>query len=161
MATVARETAKLPLATKIAFFVVLAIGLVIVYFTYGLATPAWLRWGVTILWVGVTVAFAIHDFLLPNSGGGRDDRIVDYWTISHGGAGLVFGLWYIPLVFVVVLVVMWEIYERLFPGVGDKEIFANYAMDIGIAIVMWFVVVIITVLTTGAGFPLLSPVLHP
>jgi hypothetical protein len=151
----------IPWYSWIALVIMLGLGALVFYLTNGLVVASWLRWCVTIVWLVVIVSFGIHDFVIgSDSGGAKDDKPFDYWTIAHGGAGLVFGLWYMPLVFVLLLTICWEIFEWLVPGFGEKEVFLNRAVDVGIAVVLWFLVVIVAMLTTGAPFPLVSSYMH-
>lgn len=155
------ERAGIPWYSWVGLVVMLGLGVLLFTLTNSQVVTPWLRWTVTILWVIVTLAFGIHDFIVGSgSGGNKDDRPIDYWTISHGGAGLFFGVWFIPLVYVLVLVILWEVFEWLAPGFGEKEIFLNRAVDVGIAVGLWLVVVVIVMITSGAPFPLIAPYMH-
>lgn len=141
----------------------LVAGAVLVILTSRPVLPDWLRWIVTIAWIVLTVALGIYDFIL--GGGARaaaaqrraaiDVQPFDRWTISHTGAGLVFGVWFVPFVWTVLLVVAWEIFEMTVPPFGKDEILANRAVDIGVALVGWLVVVLLGVFATGAAFPVI------
>jgi hypothetical protein len=133
-------------------FLVGAVSLVI--FTHNPVVPTWLRWTVTGAWVAVTVGLGIYDFFLGGASGGEIDKSpIDRWTIPHTGAGLVLGLWLVPLVWVFCLVVLWEVFEALPTGFGHEEVISNRLVDIGVAIVGWFVVAGIVALINGVSIP--------
>jgi hypothetical protein len=119
------------------------------------------RWIVTGIWIVVTLALGIYDFILGGSNApvlraaDIDVKPFDRWTISHTGAGLVFGVWFVPLVWVVLIVVAWEAFEMFVPGFGKGEILLNRAVDIGVALVGWLVVVLIVIAAAGVSFPLI------
>ena len=64
-----------------------------------------------------------------------------------------FGVWFIPLIFVVPLVVLWEVFEALPTGFGQGEIIANRLVDIGLALVGWLLITGIAAVITGAPMP--------
>lgn len=169
MATLTRQSVRIPWFSWLALALMLGFGGVVFALTNGPIVTAWLRWVVTIAWVLYTVILGIYDFLmgggsmraarLEKAARGEIDTVAfDRWTISHGGAGLVFGIWYMPLLWVAILVVVWEFFEFFVPGFGEKEIILNRLVDIGIALVLWLVVVLIVMAATGAAFPLAAPV---
>src|SRR5882762_2606853 len=59
---------------------------------------------ITIVWAAV-----LGGLVLWAKGG--DTTAVDYWTIGHGMAGVVFGAWGIPGLLVLILTIGWEIVE--------------------------------------------------
>jgi hypothetical protein len=142
-------------AAMAAFIVIAA---VIVVRTHAPVVPGWIRWTVTILWFVVTVGLGIYDFVLGAGAEGApiDIRPIDRWTVSHTAAGLVFGVWFVPLIWTTLIVVAWEFFEVFVPGFGENEILANHAIDVGVAIVGWFVVVLIAKAVTGAAIPIIS-----
>ncbi|HEV8516768.1 MAG TPA: hypothetical protein VGQ47_03900 [Candidatus Limnocylindrales bacterium] len=158
MAVAARES-SIPWYSWLALVAVLAVGVLIVLFTQKPVVPDGLRWTVTGLWIAYTVGIGLRDFVLGSArapsraAGARDDQPFDWWTISHTGAGLVFGVWYVPLLWVVILVFAWEAFEYFVPGFGETEILLNRAVDIGVALAGWLVVVVIAAIATGTAFP--------
>ena len=86
-----------------------------------------------------------------------DDTAFDLWTIAHTTAGLVMGIWGMPLPLVVVFTIAWEFFEKYVPGFGDKEIFANRVVDIAVALVGWIVVAGLVALITQTLMPWLLP----
>ncbi len=156
----------IPWTSLIAFVVMVVLGVIVVLLTKADVVTDWLRWTVTILWIVYTLALGIHDFIIsPGAMGAnsqaaadRDKNPFDLWTISHTGAGVVFGVWYLPLLFVLILTIAWEFYEYFFVGFGDKESFINRVTDVGVALAGWLVVVLIAMAVTGASFPFIKPV---
>jgi hypothetical protein len=168
MATTSKGATATPIPwySWLALAGVIAVGAIIVIATA--RTPAvfpdWLKWGVTIVWIVLTIGLGIYDFIL--GGGTRaagtfraaaiDVKPFDRWTLSHTGAGLVFGVWFVPLVWVLVLVVAWEAFEMFVPGFGESEILANRAVDIGVALAGWLLLVVIGIIANpGTSFPLI------
>lgn len=147
-------SSKIPLSSAIGFIVVLAVIVVAIVLTHGSVVALGPRWIVTGPWIAVTLALGIRDLVMGDATG-LDDRPIDRWTAIHASAGLVFGLWYVPLVFVLVFTIGWEVFEAIAPGFGDKEIFLNRLMDVVSAVVVWFVTVLVIMLVAHAPFPLL------
>jgi hypothetical protein len=162
--TTKRATATpIPWYSWLALAGVLVVGAIIVIVTSRPVLPDWLRWVVTIAWILVTLGLGLYDFIL--GGGTRaaetfraaaiDVKPFDRWTVSHTGAGLVFGVWFLPLVWVLVLVIAWEAFEMFVPGFGESEILANRAVDIGVALAGWLLLVVIGIIATpGTSFPI-------
>src|SRR4051794_13600234 len=117
--------------------------------------PASLRWGITLGWAALTLAFRLYDFILARSKTGSTDATpFDRWTIIHSLAGVVFGIWYIPLVYVFIVVVLWECFEFAVEGFGDQEVILNRGVDIGVALAGWTLVVLLALAIKGSSFPL-------
>ena len=152
-------SSKMPVTSAVIFVVVLAAIIVLLILTHGLAVPLAVRWVVTGLWMIGTVILGIRDLVVGGDTDSLDATAFDRWTIIHASAGLVFGLWFIPLLVVLVITIGWEVFEALVPGFGDKEIFLNRVVDVGSAVVVWLVTVVVVVLVTHASFPLL-PFVH-
>jgi hypothetical protein len=134
-------------------------GFVMFFFTRSEVVPALLRWPVTGAWLAVTLGMGLKDFVVANGPSANTDSTpFDRWTISHTGAGVVLGVWYSPLWVVVLLTIIWEVFEWKVRGFGDKEIFLNRVVDVGVALVGWLVVATIVLAATGSPFPLLAPV---
>ena len=137
--------------------VLLAAGL-IVWFTHTLFAPLALVLLVSILWGAFAGTLALHDFKLhPEKPWSKDSQTFDVWTIAHFGAGLVFGLWYVPIIWCVFLTFGWELFEILVKGFGDQEKWWNRAIDIGVALVGWLIVIVVLMVTAHAPFPLFLP----
>jgi hypothetical protein len=160
MAGESSKRSGIPWYSWIGLVAMLGVGYLIFSLTNSHVVTAWLRWGITILWIAITLGLGIYDFIAAKDSASRDDTPFDRWTISHGGAGIVFGLWYLPLVFVLILTIAWEFFEKFVPGFGDREIILNRVVDVGIATILWLVVVVITMLVSGSPFPLVEPYMH-
>lgn len=131
------------------------IGLLLILSTYGKAVPVGYRWGAVAVWALLTLAVGLIDSKLHPT---KDSRAVDIWTIAHGFAGVVFGLWFVPFWLIAALTVLWEVFEYLVPGFGEKEIMINRAIDVGIALALWATVVLVVMLVQGGvSFPLAPP----
>jgi hypothetical protein len=162
MAATREESPSIPWYSWLALAAVLAGATLLVLAVNRPVVPATIRWIVTGAWIVVTVVLGIYDFVMGGGSPARarraagvDDRPFDRWTISHTGAGLVFGVWFVPLAWVIVLVVVWEAFEIFVPGFGENEIVLNRLVDIGVAVVGWLVVVLLVIAGTGAAFPLI------
>jgi hypothetical protein len=136
------------------FQLVWALGLILM--TKGLVVPAWLRWGVTIVWLVATLILGIIDFQKTEDTS-RDATPFDRWTFIHTGAGVVFGLWYVPLFYLLLVIVIWEVFEFAVAGFGDQEVILNRVVDVGVALVGWLAVVLVVMAIARAPFPLATP----
>ena len=87
-----------------------------------------------------------------------DATAFDRWTIIHTAAGVAFGCWYIPLIFVLIVVFLWECFEFSVTGFGDQETILNKFTDMGVAVAGWLVVVVALMVLSHLPFPLASPV---
>jgi hypothetical protein len=82
----------------------------------------------------------------------------DWYTIAHFSAGLAFGAWFLPLWWVLVVTIAWEVFEATVPGWGLHEPFVNRVMDITVAVCGWFLVAGCGALLTHGQLPfLISP----
>jgi hypothetical protein len=156
--TAARDAQiRIPWFGWVGLAVFLVGGVLLVILTHNPIVPAWMRWTLTGAWMAVTVGLGIYDFFLGGAsaggGGGIDKSPMDRWTIPHTGAGLVLGLWLTPLIWVIALVVLWEVFEALPTGFGHEEVISNRLVDIGVALVGWLVVAGIVALINGLSIP--------
>ena len=120
------------------FQVCWALGLILM--TRGLVVAPWLRWGVTGVWLVAIIILGIIDF--PNANDtSRDVTPLDRWTIIHAGAGVVFGLWFVQLLYVLNVVIFWECFEFAVASFGEQEVILNRVVDVVVAILGWLVVV--------------------
>jgi len=134
----------------------------IFWFEHSLVVPLWLAWLISGLWVAAALIMGLIDFVLSKgSQGSTDTTAIDRWTAIHFGAGIVFGIWYVPILWVVILAFFWECFEFSVAGFGDQEIIQNRLMDIAAAVVGWLIVVILIVAIAKTPFPAVSPVPSP
>lgn len=156
--TVRRLSKQSGLSTLSIFFLIFqlvwALGLILM--TQGSVVAPWLRWGVTGVWLVATIILGIIDFKKTNDPS-RDATPLDRWTIIHTGAGVVFGLWSVPLLYVLIAVIFWECFEFAVAGFGDQEVILNRVVDVVVALLGWLVVVLVAMVITRAPFPLATP----
>ncbi len=122
--------------------------------THKTIAPPSVRWIITAAFIGLTLTFGLIDFVLSSDSAGRDDTPVDRWTIVHTLAGVVFGIWLVPLIYVLMIVIMWECFEFSVAGFGDQEVIANRGVDIGVAVGGWLIVVVALMAINHVPFPL-------
>ena len=72
----------------------------ILLMTHGEVISSAVRWIVTAVFLAITVGLGLYDFIIRSDNAGRDATPFDLWTIPHTLAGVVLGVWYIPLIFV-------------------------------------------------------------
>jgi RHS repeat-associated protein len=77
----------------------------------------------------------------------------DRWSIVHTLFGVVAGLFLVPFATVVITTVAWELFEKYFPGFGDKEADRNRVSDIGVAWAGWLLFAVITAPALGVALP--------
>jgi hypothetical protein len=145
--------ASVPWTSWLLFVLFVGAGFVLFYFLHDSEVPISVRWIVTGLWMLVTLLLGSADlegdpigfrkFLGWLFDGNIDSGWIDRWTISHTGAGLVFGIWWLPLAFVLPLVIAWEVFEITVPGFGENESYWNRLTDILVAIIGWLLVVLL------------------
>ena len=155
MADAAAAGTKPSLGAWVAAGIFILAGVLLISLTHGAALPAWLRWGAVAVWAALTGVLLWIDVSLDPA---TDSRPVDIWTIAHGFAGIVFGIWFVPIWLIVALTVLWEVFEAVTRGFGDKEVIINRIIDVGIAIALWATVVLVVMLVQqGTSFPLFPP----
>jgi hypothetical protein len=141
---------------------VLLAGALVVWFTHSSIAPLSIVLLITIAWALGAITLAVHDFWLrPDAPWSKDSQLFDVWSIAHFGAGLVFGIWYVPIVYCVGLAAAWELFEILVKGFGDKETWFNRCVDIGLAVVGWLIVVILLIAFVKTSFPFATSVSSP
>lgn len=129
--------------------------------------PAGIRVGATLVIALAMVLLASADLagdplgirrlLVAIFKGAIDSGPFDRWTVIHASAGLIFGLWYLPLSFVLPVVLLWELFEYLVPGFGEDERIWNRVIDVAVALVGWTLVVLIVWAVTDMPVPALTP----
>lgn len=140
----------------LAFHLIVTVG--ILWMTHSFVVSSTLVWVVTGVWVVGSAIMGLIDFVFFRGSPDVDATAFDRWTIIHTAAGVVFGFWYIPLIFVLIVVFLWECFEFSVTGFGDQETILNKFVDMGVAVVGWLVVVLVLMVSTSAPFPLASPV---
>jgi RHS repeat-associated protein len=92
--------------------------------------------GLEIILLGVFGKKDLIDKLDPKSK--IDKTGADRWSIVHGLAGVVLGLFGVAFPVVLGITVLWEVFEMTVHGFGDTEINANRINDILFALGGWF-----------------------
>lgn len=121
---------------------------------FGTQLPLGWRIAFAALFAGVTGTVAIlADVVgvLRNT----DRGPFDWYTLAHGSAGLAFGAWFLPLWWVVVITIAWEVFEATVPGWGMHEPFLNRVIDVTVAVFGWFLVAGVGALLTQGQLPFL------
>ena len=136
----------------------LIISATLVLLTHGSALSLGVRWAITGPFFALVLGFGFYDHLAKIDESKIDAKPVDRWTIPHTLAGVVFAAWYVPIVYVLMLVFLWECFEFSVKGFGDKEVVLNRVVDMGVAVGGWLITVAIIMGATHAGFPLATPV---
>jgi hypothetical protein len=122
----------------------------IILLTHHDFVPLAVRWVVTGIFIALVLVFGIIDKVA--NPGDVDATAIDRWTIPHTLAGVVFGLWFVPLLWVLILVFFWECFEFSVKGFGDQEVILNRVVDMGVAVGGWLVVVFVLMATSGTPF---------
>ena len=124
------------------------------WMTHRPIAPLWLRLAVTGAFLVLGLIFGLIDFVASKDSSGRDDTPFDRWTIVHTLAGVVFGIWVVPLFYLLSVVILWECFEFSVKGFGDQEVILNRVMDVGVAVAGWLIVVFAVMASAHASFPL-------
>lgn len=101
-------------------------------------------WGIAIvmaIWIALSVALRTHQKTW-----GKEGRVVDWWSVPHFLAGVLFGLFGIGGAWVVAVATIWECVELVS---AVDEFPANRAADIALALSGW----IVANLVAGGAFP--------
>lgn len=81
--------------------------------------------------------FGFKDLVNTPKAGSIDSKALDRWSIVHGLAGVVMGLFGVAFPVVVGLTVLWEVFEMTVHGFGDTEVNSNRITDILVALGGW------------------------
>ena len=138
----------------VGIIVFVAAALALGIFFFGTQLPLWVRIAFAVFFAAVTVTIAILSdvaHVLPST----DRGPFDWYTIAHGSAGLVFGAWFLPLWWVLVITIAWEMFEASVPGWGMHEPFLNRVIDVTVAVFGWFLVAGLGALITHGQLPFL------
>jgi hypothetical protein len=154
------DTPKIPWYSYVILVFHLIVSAGIVLMTHSSVVPLWLRWAVTGPFIALVLIFGLIDKLSKDVEN-IDATPLDRWTIPHTLAGVVFAVWYVPLIYVLFLVFLWECFEFSVTGFGEKEVILNRVVDMGVAVGAWLITVFVIMGVAGVSFPLASPVPAP
>jgi hypothetical protein len=118
---------------------VIVIGLL--WWRHALIVPWWVIAIVMAIWMAFSIALRTHQRTW-----GQEGRVVDWWSVPHCLAGVLFGLFGIGVAWVVAVAVAWEGVE-LVSAVDEYK--TNRAADIALALSGW----IVAMLAAGGAFP--------
>jgi hypothetical protein len=94
-----------------------------------LLVPVWMIVAIAVPWAGFSIWLRIR-----RQGLGREGRYVDWWSIPHAVAGVLFALVQIEGVVVAAVAIGWELIEI---GTRVREHPVNRAIDVGLAVAGW------------------------
>ena len=102
------------------------------------------------IYLGIGLGRILVDYVFPwankkfgwklpeNPPSGRDKPALDPWSLVHHLTGWMLGFFGAPLLFVIAVTILWEVFEWSGPkGVGDEESNANRATDLTLAWAGW------------------------
>ena len=118
---------------------VIVIGLL--WWRHALIVPWWVIAIVMAFWMAFSIALRTHQ-----NTWGKEGRVVDWWSVPHCLAGVLFGLFGVGVAWVVAVAVAWEGVE-LVSAVDEYK--TNRAADIALALSGW----IVAMLVGGGAFP--------
>jgi hypothetical protein len=75
------------------------------------------------------VGFRRHLLVHAQPGCALLDGLGHQWSVGAVGAGVGFGSWYVPILWVVILAFFWECFEFSVAGFGDQEGITNGGAD--------------------------------
>eukprot|EP01083_Nonionella_stella_P251903 868600_1 len=103
----------------------------------------WVKICIVLLYAIIAIYLVIID-LVGQKGtvGETDSKCVDVWTIVHFLAGPFFAV-LLPFWWTFITVTVWEGIEMYTTGLGDEEIACNRVMDIVVAVIGWWLIVLI------------------
>lgn len=126
-------------------------------FTAGDSSPLWLIITGTAVFALATSIVVYVDWVRQQQHVPSDRNPFDLWTIPHTLAGVFFGVFFLPLWVVLIITIVWEVFEATTTGFGDGESFGNHVVDVLVALVGWVAVVAVVSAVTADRFPLLLP----
>ena len=118
--------------------------LIVIYLPYMWhISPFWYSLLLTVLYVGSLIYFTLESLIFDNIAN-VDDPAFDGWTIVHTLAGFWLGF-LLPFVPMCYVVSVWEVLEADWTeGLGDGESLSNHITDVIVAVVGWFITVLLS-----------------
>eukprot|EP01084_Bolivina_argentea_P096569 173621_1 len=102
----------------------------------------WVKISIVIIYIGLGLYLVITDLIGQTGEYETDSKCADVWTIIHFLAGPFFAI-LLPHWWMCLVVSLWEVLEYYTTGLGDEEILCNRIVDVAVAIVGWWIIVII------------------
>lgn len=104
--------------------------------------PLWIKITIILIYCGFGLYLIIIDLIGQSSDFETDSTCADIWTVIHFLAGPFFAL-LLPHWWTCLVVTGWEILEYFTTGLGDSEIICNRIVDIVVAIIGWWIIILI------------------
>mmetsp|Transcript_37754 Transcript_37754/g.60491 ORF Transcript_37754/g.60491 Transcript_37754/m.60491 type:complete len:247 (-) Transcript_37754:48-788(-) len=102
----------------------------------------WVKVGIVVIYCGFGAYMIIVDLIGQAGKWETDTTCADIWTVIHFLAGPFFAI-LLPHWWMCLVVTAWEVLEYYTTGLGDHEIMCNRVVDIVVAIIGWWIVVLI------------------
>jgi hypothetical protein len=115
---------------------------IVIWQTHDLIVPWWGVALVAVPWAGSDVVLRMKQRTL-----GVERPCIDWWSVPHYFAGVLFGLIGVPLGFVVVIATVWEVIEICS---HTREFTLNRVVDVVLAAAGWATAMVVC----GGSFPL-------
>ena len=110
----------------------------------------------TILFLAALITVGVGDWKkVPFFVNSTDRGAFDWWTVVHFLAGVTFGAFFLPLWWVLAVVLAWELFEAAVPGWGLNEPFVGRVVDVAVALLGWLIVTGVTALVIRGQLPLI------
>eukprot|EP01083_Nonionella_stella_P006573 19088_1 len=128
----------------VAIFFTHSVMLVLLYGPHLLQVyPWWLSLLISLIYAGLGFYLVIEQLIKGNLQQFETDSIsFDIWTVVHFWAGPFFAL-FLPFLWMFLIVAGWEVMEAYTKGFGESESLGNRAIDIGVAVIGWWIVILI------------------
>eukprot|EP01083_Nonionella_stella_P195323 719562_1 len=95
------------------------------------------------VWLGSTLFLVIYQLILGKGMQFNDDlEWFGIWTIIHFLAGPFFAVC-LPFFWMFFVITVWEFLEALTVGFGESESLANRTVDIVVAVIGWWIIILI------------------
>eukprot|EP01083_Nonionella_stella_P154155 496360_1 len=98
--------------------------------------------GIALVYVGLGGYLIVTELIGQSGEFEADTTCADIWSVVHFLAGPFFAL-LLPHWWMCLVVTLWEVLESYTTGLGDEEILCNRIVDIVVAIIGWWIIVLI------------------
>jgi len=106
--------------------------------------------------IGGPVILLVDGLKIEFFRGSRDSQPIDWYTLAHTMVGVFLGAWFLPIWWVLILTIAWEVFEAVAPGFGETETLGNRIVDVAVACFGWVLVTGIAALTLNTQMPFIS-----